>query len=156
MPTISALREYSASPLSHLPQTETARAHACTILLIEDSPSQARLFQMLLERAGYRVSIAADGALGWRHACDTRPDLILLDIGLPTLDGFQVLDLLKGGRDTAGIPVIMLTQRDHVCDVMRAIEIGADDYLPKEDALTHLCTAVAQILYYKVGVPLRQ
>ena len=117
------------------------------ILLIEDSPSQALQLQLLLQRAGYRVSVISDGAAGWHAACVQLPKLILLDVELPTLDGFQVLSRLKRGRATAAIPVIMLTNRDHISTVERAIELGVDDYLPKQDAEQQLCALVRQLLH---------
>lgn len=116
------------------------------ILLIEDSPSQALQFQLVLQRAGYRVHVVGDGAEGWRAACADLPRLILLDVDLPTLDGFQVLSRLKRGRTTALIPIIMLTNREHVSNVEQALDLGADDYLPKPDALSQLPGAVAQLL----------
>jgi DNA-binding response OmpR family regulator len=123
------------------------QAHAGPdILLIEDSASQSLQLQLLLQRAGYRVAVAADGASGWRAACDQPPRLILLDVELPILDGFQVLSRLKRGRQTAAIPVIMLTNRDHVSSVERAIELGVDDYLPKQDLQHQLCAIVRQFL----------
>lgn len=116
------------------------------ILLIEDSPSQAVCFQLMLQRAGYSVEVVADGAIGWRRACARPPRAILLDIDLPGLDGFQVLSRLKRGRHTAHIPVVMLTHRDNVTSVQRAIDLGADDYLFKDDAPYELCSTVAQAL----------
>jgi DNA-binding response OmpR family regulator len=116
------------------------------ILLIEDSPSQALQLQLMLQRAGYRVAVAADGVSGWQLACEQLPRLILLDVELPLLDGFQVLSRLKRGQATAGIPVIMLTNRDHISSVERAIELGVDDYLPKQDLQHQLCAIVRQFL----------
>lgn len=116
------------------------------ILLIEDSPSQATRFQLMLERASYSVEVVSDGAAGWRRACAEHPRVILLDIDLPGLDGFQVLGRLKRDRRTAHIPVVMLTHRDHVASVQRAIDLGADDYLFKDDAPYELCAIVAQAL----------
>lgn len=121
------------------------------ILLVEDSPSQALRFRLMLERAGYHVEVVGDGGEGWRNACSHPPQLILLDIDLPTLDGFQVLARLKRARQTSTIPVVMLTHRDHVASVQRALELGADDYLFKDDAPFELCTIVAQAL--KAGRP---
>lgn len=120
------------------------------ILVIEDSPSQALWFKLLLQRARYRVSIATDGAAGWRQACIDPPRLILLDIDLPSLDGFQVLLRLKRDRTTATIPVIMLTHREHISNVLRALEMGATDYLFKDDASAQLCSAVDQLLHVQV------
>lgn len=116
------------------------------ILLIEDSPTQALRFQLILQRAGYCVRVVADGADGWRAACTDLPRLILLDVDLPTMDGFQVLARLKRGRATASIPVIMLTNREHVSNVFQALDLGADNYLPKPDALDQLQSAVEQLL----------
>jgi DNA-binding response OmpR family regulator len=116
------------------------------ILLIEDSPSQAVRFQLMLERSGYTVAVVGDGAAGWRQACAEHPRAILLDIDLPGLDGFQVLGRLKRDRRTARIPVVMLTHRDNVTSVQRAIDLGADDYLFKDDAPYELCAIVAQAL----------
>jgi DNA-binding response OmpR family regulator len=116
------------------------------ILLIEDSPSQALQLQLILQSAGYRVVVVGDGAAGWQAACDQQPRLILLDVELPSLDGFQVLSRLKRGRATAAIPVIMLTNRDHISSVERAIELGVDDYLPKQDMQQQLCAVVRQFL----------
>jgi DNA-binding response OmpR family regulator len=116
------------------------------ILLIEDSPSQALQFQLLLQRAGYHVCIAGDGAEGWRMACEDLPRLILLDVDLPTLDGFQILARLKRDRATTSIPVLMLTNREHISNVERAISLGVDGYLFKDDASTQLCAAVAPLL----------
>jgi DNA-binding response OmpR family regulator len=72
--------------------------------------------------------------------------MILLDIDLPSLDGYQVLGRLKRHRRTAPIPVVMLTHRDNVDSVQRAIDLGADDYLFKDDATLELCATVAQAL----------
>ena len=116
------------------------------ILLVEDSPSQALQLRLVLERAGYRVRVVVDGAEGWRVACADLPPLILLDIDLPTLDGFQILDLLKRDRVTAAIAVLMLTNREHISNVERALTLGADNYLFKDDAAEQLCAAVIQLL----------
>lgn len=116
------------------------------ILLIEDSPSQALRIQLLLQRAGYTVQIAIDGAAGWRQVYAATPRLILLDVDLPTFDGFQLLAGLKRDPATAHIPVVMLTDRDHIGSVERAIALGANDYLFKDDAPYQLVSAVGQLV----------
>ena len=121
-------------------------AESINILIIEDSASQALQFQLLLQRAGYLVHVVTDGAAGWRYACARRPHIILLDVDLPGMDGFQVLARLKRGRASADIPVVMLTHREHISNVTRAIELGADDYLFKDEALQQVGVAVAQLL----------
>jgi CheY-like chemotaxis protein len=116
------------------------------ILLIEDSASQALQLQLILQRAGYRVTLANDGLVGWRAACAQPPRLILLDVDLPALDGFQVLARLKRDPATANIPVVMLTHREHIDHVERAIALGASDYLFKDDGDRLLGAVVAQLL----------
>ncbi|HEU5011443.1 MAG TPA: response regulator [Roseiflexaceae bacterium] len=118
----------------------------CDILLIEDSASQALRVQLLLQRAGYQVDVATDGEAGWHAAYTHSPRLILLDIDLPKLNGFQVLSRLKRGQQTRHIPVVMLTNREHVSHVLQSLELGADDYLPKPDMPTHIQTVVEQFL----------
>jgi DNA-binding response OmpR family regulator len=104
-----------------------------TILIIEDSNSQALWLQLLLEQAGYHVHTVRDGVEGWCYASRNHPDLILLDINLPTIDGFGVLYLLKRCHLTATVPVLMLTVLDRVSDVEYALALGADGYLFKDD-----------------------
>ncbi len=122
------------------------------ILLIEDSPSQGLQIQLLLQRAGFSVRIATDGVQGWRQAHSNPPRLVLLDVNLPTLDGFQVLTRLKRDRSTSNIPVIILSTSNHVSDVERAITLGTDDYWVKGDLLTekeaaHLfCETIDQLI----------
>jgi DNA-binding response OmpR family regulator len=123
--------------------------HPYDILLIEDSPSQALQFQLTLQRAGYAVRVVADGAEGWRAAYEDSLRLILLDVDLPSLDGFQILARLKRDRATASTPVIMLTNREHISNVERAITLGADGYLFKDDAVNELIPSVAQL----IGLP---
>lgn len=105
------------------------------VLIIEDSPSQALRLKLLLARAGYAVCVARDGAEGWEQAYRGLPDVILLDINLPCLDGFELLALLKREDRTADIPVVMLSSFDRVRYVERAVELGAAGYLFKDDCL---------------------
>lgn len=105
------------------------------ILIIEDSSSQALRLRLLLERAGYRVQIAADGTAGVQQAGAQQPELVLLDVNLPAMDGFEVLAALKQDAATSRIPVVMLTADDAIDDVERAIGLGADGYLFKDDCL---------------------
>lgn len=129
------------------------------ILLVEDCPSQALQIQHLFETfSGYRVCIAEDGIEGWKKACDDPPPvLILLDVNLPTLDGFSILSLLKHSDRTAAIPVVMLTGLDRLHDVEHAISLGVDGYLFKDDLFTpqttdvHVQSTIKQFL--KIPLP---
>jgi DNA-binding response OmpR family regulator len=126
--------------------SELVMAAEPEILLSEDSPSQAVQLRLVLERAGYRVVVVSDGAAGWHAAVDHPPRLILLDVELPTLNGFQVLRRLKRGRVTAAIPVVMLTNTEHISAVQHALDLGAADYLPKPDTAHQRCATIAQLL----------
>jgi DNA-binding response OmpR family regulator len=103
------------------------------ILIIEDSSSQALRLRLLLERAGYRVQVASDGISGVQQAQNEAPALILLDVNLPCMNGFDVLAALKHNTTTCHISIVMLTSEDSIDDVERAIELGADGYLFKDD-----------------------
>ncbi len=99
-----------------------------TILVIEDDPDIRGLLVALLKRAGMRTREAADGRAGVRAFFEERPDLVVLDIGLPELDGWQVLERI---RDLSEVPVLMLTAEGEQVQKVRGLEGGADDYVTK-------------------------
>lgn len=101
------------------------------ILIIEDEEDILALVQYNLLREGYRVSCAMSGEEGLDLARSEAPDLILLDLMLPGMDGLEVCRALKKGAATAQIPVIMLTAKGEEADVVAGLELGADDYIPK-------------------------
>ncbi len=103
-----------------------------TILVVEDSPTQALHLQVLLEQKGLHVVCAVDGRIGLEMATDLHPDLIILDVQMPELNGFQVCQLLKEHLDTANIPVIMFTRHDDPQAVVLGLQTGAVDYIPKD------------------------
>lgn len=102
------------------------------VLIVEDSPVQAQKLRLTLEEEGWRVLWAADGQEGLDAARREKPDVIVLDIQLPTLNGFQVARGLKADPKTADIPIIMLTTRDNALDALTGLEAGAIDYVPKD------------------------
>ena len=99
-----------------------------TILVIEDEHDLRTLLRVILERAGYRVLDAADGRSGLRRFHEQQPALVLLDVGLPVLDGWQVLERI---RDLSDVPVILLTARGMEAEKVRGLHGGADDYITK-------------------------
>ncbi len=103
-----------------------------TILVVEDSPTQALHVQTLLMQHGLQVMCAGDGRAGLQIAQQSRPDLILLDLQMPDMNGFQVYQELKKSGDTAAIPVIMFTCRDDPEAVVMGMESGVTDYIPKD------------------------
>jgi DNA-binding response OmpR family regulator len=102
------------------------------ILVIEDDPDIALSLRLKLERdGGFAVVTAHDGATGLRQAVDRPPDLILLDVNLPGMDGFEVCRHLRKDPATAQTPVIMLTARIGESDRVAGLDLGADDYITK-------------------------
>lgn len=113
------------------------------ILAVEDEPDIELALGMLFRRAGYDFVSAADGRSGLRLVHEQRPDLVVLDIGLPGLDGWSVLERL---RDIADVPVLLLTAHGHEIDKVRGLRAGADDYLTKPFANTELLARVEALL----------
>jgi DNA-binding response OmpR family regulator len=102
------------------------------ILVIEDDPDIALSLRLTLEREGeFSVEDAADGPGGLKRALDRPPDLVLLDVNLPGMDGFEVCRHLRKDPATAGTPVIMLTARIGEADRVAGLDLGADDYITK-------------------------
>jgi len=110
------------------------------ILVIEDNVELAVGLRNNLEIEGYAVHVAHDGVAGLRLAKEARPDLIILDLMLPELDGFRVL---KGVRDSGGaVPILILTARGEEPDKVRGLRLGADDYVTKPFGLLELLARV--------------
>ncbi len=111
-----------------------------SILVVDDEPHFAAFLTKGLESAGYRVETASTGAEGYNLAVQPRVDLVLLDVGLPDIDGFSVLSEIR--RERTDVPIIMLTARGEVEDRVRGLDLGANDYLPKPFAFTELVARV--------------
>lgn len=101
------------------------------ILFIEDEAALQKTFSDVLTQEGFKVLNALDGEQGLRIAKSEKPDLILLDLILPKIHGFEVLKILKEDSATKDIPIIVLTNLESTSDVERAIELGATTYLVK-------------------------
>ena len=104
---------------------------AKTILFIEDESALQKTFGDVLEKEGYSMISALDGEIGLNLAKSKKPDLILLDLVLPKIHGFEVLKNLKADPETKDIPIIVLTNLESMDDVNKAIELGAKTYLVK-------------------------
>ncbi|MGD8860314.1 MAG: response regulator transcription factor [Myxococcales bacterium] len=114
------------------------------ILLIEDDPSIVVGLRMNLEREGYRVELAEDGESGLARIRDERFDLVLLDIMLPRLNGYEVLDAL--GRDPVRPAVLLLSARTDEMDKVMGLDLGADDYITKPFSVAELLARVRAAL----------
>lgn len=101
------------------------------VLLVEDNEDNRRVYRTILEHYGYQVVEAEDGEEGVRLARQERPDLILMDVSIPLLDGWQATRILKAEKETAGIPILALTAHALPGDREKAAEVGCDAYLAK-------------------------
>ena len=115
------------------------------ILLVEDNEMNRDMLSRRLERRGYQVIIAIDGEEGLRMAQAERPDLILMDMSLPLLDGWEVTRQLKATPQTRSIPIIALTAHAMAGDREKALEAGCDDYDTKPVEMSRLLTKIEQL-----------
>lgn len=121
-----------------------AQNHDETILVVEDDRSLREGLAMNFQLRGYRVLTAADGEAGARRAFDERPDLIVLDLMLPGLDGFEILGQLR--EKEVDVPVLILSARGQVSDKVNGFRLGADDYVTKPFQLPELIARVEGML----------
>jgi DNA-binding response OmpR family regulator len=116
------------------------------ILIVEDDPDIAELVARYLHKAGYTTSRAASGRDALRSIAAHAPDLVVLDLMLPQLDGLEVCRAVRANETTAGIPVIMLTARAEESERIVGLELGADDYLAKPFSPNELVARVRALL----------
>src|SRR5947209_7996748 len=119
-----------------------------TILVVDDEPNIADLVELYLRRDGYRVVKSANGEDALRAVADHRPRLVVLDVGLPDIDGLEVCRRL---RASSNIPVIFLTARDTEVDRVLGLELGADDYVAKPFSPAELVARVKAVLRRSEG-----
>jgi two-component system alkaline phosphatase synthesis response regulator PhoP len=116
------------------------------ILLIEDEDDIASLIKLQAELAGYKVHVESDGLNGYLAAERERPDLVILDIMLPGLNGLDVCRKLKTNTDLKDIPIIMISAKTEELDVVLGLELGADDYVAKPFSLKVLFSRIKAVL----------
>ena len=116
---------------------------AKTILIVEDDPNISELVQMYLEKEGYNTRIASDGGQGLDLFRQLRPDLVLLDIMLPVMDGWSVLRTIRQDSKT---PVIMLTAKGETIDKVAGLKQGADDYITKPFEMKEVLARIEAVL----------
>jgi DNA-binding response OmpR family regulator len=114
-----------------------------TILLVEDDPTLSQTLRYNLDREGYQVLSASDGVQALELARRDHPDMLILDVMLPRLDGFSVCRILRQESD---VPILMLTARQDEVDRIAGLELGADDYVPKPFSLGELLARVRAIM----------
>ena len=116
------------------------------ILLVEDNENNRDMLRRRLERSGYSVSVAPDGEQGYALARSVNPNLIIMDISLPAMDGWEVTQLLKANEATRHIPIIALTAHALVSDRARAAEAGCDEYDTKPVDYARLTQKIESLL----------
>jgi two-component system, cell cycle response regulator DivK len=121
------------------------------ILYVEDNDDNIYMLRSRLQRQGFEVLIARDGASGVEMARSERPDLILIDLGLPILDGWQAARLLKADSVTSGIPVIALSAHAMSGDRAQALDAGCDEYDVKPVEWSRLLTKIRALLPTEPG-----
>jgi two-component system, cell cycle response regulator DivK len=122
-----------------------------TILLVEDNETNRDMLSRRLQRKGYHIVTATDGEQGLSIARETGPDLILMDITLPEMDGWEVTRILKEDENTRHIPIIALTARALMSDRTKAFEVGCDDYDTKPVDFTRLTEKIGNLLVEKAS-----
>ncbi|HEY8476259.1 MAG TPA: response regulator transcription factor, partial [Chloroflexota bacterium] len=120
------------------------------ILVVDDEPRMLDFIRVSLEREGFHVIEALDGEESLQRLRDDLPDLVLLDVGLPEMDGFEVLKLI---REVSRVPVIMVTVRSDEHDRIRGLELGADDYVTKPFSPAELAARIRAVLRRAGGTP---
>jgi len=116
------------------------------ILVIEDDPDIVEMVEYHLTQAGYRSEAVLNGADGISSARKQRPDLIILDLMLPAVDGFDVCRTLKSDKNTAHIPIIILSAKSQETDKIVGLELGADDYITKPFSPRELIARIKAVL----------
>ncbi len=116
------------------------------ILKVEDNEMNRDMLSRRLARKGYEVVIGVDGESGVNMAASERPDIILMDISLPVIDGWEATRRIKGASDTNGIPIIALTAHAMSSDREKALEAGCDDFDTKPVELPRLLAKIERLL----------
>jgi len=116
------------------------------VLIVDDEPNIVLSLEFLLRQQGYEVTVARDGEEALAAAAAQRPDLVVLDVMLPGLDGFEVCRRLRERSELAGLKILLLTARGRDVDRVRGLDEGADAYMSKPFSTRELMTAVAELL----------
>lgn len=115
------------------------------VLLVEDEPNIIESLTFLLERAGFEISVETNGRQGLEAALESQPDVLVLDVMLPELDGYEILRRLRADDRGTSLPILMLTAKGQREDRETALECGADLFLTKPFANSDIVSAVGQL-----------
>jgi DNA-binding response OmpR family regulator len=130
-------RYFSPEPGEHISQS---------VLIVDDEPMARTLLRLMLVRAGFNVSEAENGSDALAKVKKNRPDIVLLDVMMPGMDGFMVCESIRGNEDMADLPIIMLSAKTDLDSINRGLRLGATKYLTKpispEDLTEHVREAL--------------
>ena len=147
--TQQAFRIHSAISLKMLTMTEFENTGEARLLVVDDEPNIRDLLASSLRFAGFDVITAEDGASAYHQAQEERPDLIVLDVMLPDMDGFTVTRRLRDAGIT--IPVLFLTARDDMRDKIQGLTVGGDDYVTKPFGLEEVVARIRAVLWARAA-----
>ena len=116
------------------------------ILIIEDERQTALVLQVRLQATGFDAHVAFDGEEGWKRVQELMPDIVILDVEMPVINGYGVCQLIKATPETKHIPVLLLTSRDTVGDIDTGFDSGADGFLAKPYSWERLYSKVTTLL----------
>jgi DNA-binding response OmpR family regulator len=116
------------------------------ILIADDEPNIVVSLEFLMKREGYTVSIARDGTTALAAVREQRPDLVLLDVMMPGMDGFEVCAAVRADEQLAGVKILMLTAKGRDTDTAKGVALGADAYMTKPFATRELAAKVRELL----------
>jgi len=131
---------------TELPEIDPQAIAAASVLIVDDHEQNLELLQAYLEELGCSITLARDGMQAIEAVERETPDLVLLDVMMPKLSGFQVCEKIKSDPATRDVPVIMVTALGEISDVERAVDCGADDFLTKPVHQIELITRVKSLL----------
>ncbi len=151
VPSTSLIQVGTILATSHLDEVKSMtdslfQATKSTIMVVDDNPDIVTIVKTILEVKGYGVQSAYSGQEVFNLLGEQKPDLIILDIMMPEMDGLKVLTRLKGDAGTASIPVILLTAKVQYEDIQRGYKMGADYYITKPFTSTQLMTGIKLLL----------
>lgn len=146
---MNRIKRKSRSHITKKKQSKKIKPHtngAKKILIIEDDPTIFNLVRAFLEKENYSVRISTNGLKGFKQALKETPDLILMDIIMPVMDGFQCLSYLKKDKELYKIPVIILTSLSQETNILKAINGGVIDYMTKPFSPLILTAKIKKLL----------
>ncbi len=128
------------------PSTDRAAAPSATVLIVDDSPTETHVIRGIVEGGGYQVITADNGEQGVAEAAESRPDLILMDVVMPGMNGFQATRQLSRNPETAEIPIIMVSTKNQETDRAWGLRQGARDYVVKPVGASELLSKIKTVL----------